>query len=160
MLALTLISAMSSGQTRLAIVTAPIAAFFVWLFSVLLLAPRVSYNRDRVVIVNFARVHCLPWPTISHVAQGIDLVFTLNDGRKIHAFGSPYPKRGNALMKTKTVASGRNHDGEVWILEDFRRNARDTGAVAAHPWQKTTLLIGLALFLACVGTLVIEGLVW
>ena len=159
LLAIALISAVAGGQFDVVLFTAPVASFLVWLIFVLLLAPGVTYNSKGVVIVNFARVHVVPWAMIARIEQRIDLLFTLHDGTKIHAFGSPYPKRGNALFQTKPQVSGRNYDGDVSILEDFRRNAVDAAAVATHRWSLSTLLVGLILGIACVGVLVVGGLV-
>lgn len=157
-LGVAVISAIASGQIGVIIFTAPGAALFVWLLAVLLLTPGVYYDHDRVVVLNFARVHVLPWSTVARIEQGIDLVFTLNDGRKIHAYGSPYPRRNNGLMQTKPQPSGRNYDGDTSILEDFRRNARDTGELATHRWDVAVLVTGAILLVLFVSALGVDGL--
>lgn len=145
MLGLAVASAIGGGQLSVILFSVTGAALLIWLMAVLLLIPAVYYNDQRVVVLNFARVHVLPWWTIDRVDQGIDMVFTLKTGQKIHAYGSPYPRRGSALMPTRKTASSRNFDGDSSILEGFRSNARDTGAVATHSWDATVLFIGAGL---------------
>lgn len=156
-LALSVVSSAAEANWSLAAFALFGGSLIIWLLSTLLLAPAVYYNAERVVVVNFLRIHVLPWARIEQMNQGIDLVFTLTDGRRIHAYGAPYPRRSNRMGSTRNAVSGRNYDGDISILDGFRRAAIDTGAPATHRWRTGQIVLGLALVVLFLASTQLSG---
>ncbi|HEU0206630.1 MAG TPA: hypothetical protein VFQ74_08060 [Pseudolysinimonas sp.] len=126
------------------------ALLLAWILWFVLYRPAVHYDGTRAVIINFGRVHVLPWSRVTSVRQGISLIFDLDSGKPVSAFGAPAPRRtgnvaGNFDRRTRPVETF-HRDAE--LLDGFRRSAPpDPTPVTVH-WDVIPLAIGVALLIA------------
>lgn len=121
-----------------------------WILWFVLFRPAVHYDSERAVVVNFGRVHALPWGHVTGIRQGISLVFDLDDGKPISAFGAPAPRRtgnvmGNFDRRTRPVESFHR---EAELLDGFRRGATPSEAPVTTRWDVIPLVIGAVLLVA------------
>ncbi len=126
------------------------ALLLAWILWFVLFRPAVRYDADKAVVINFGRVHVLPWAHVTHVRQGISLVFDLDVGKPVSAFGVPAPRRtgnvmGNIDRRTRPVESFHR---EAELLDGFRLAATTGSAPVTTRWDLIPLAIGAALAVA------------
>lgn len=126
------------------------ALLLAWILWFVLFRPAVHYDADKAVVINFGRVHVLPWSHVTHVRQGISLVFDLDDGKPVKAFGAPAPRRtGNVMSnfdrRTRPVETFHR---EAELLDGFRKSANPDSAPVTTRWDVIPLAIGAALAVA------------
>ncbi|HXR45691.1 MAG TPA: hypothetical protein VN759_12825 [Pseudolysinimonas sp.] len=123
-----------------------------WVLWFALYRPAVHYDAQRAVVVNFGRIHVLPWSHVTAVRQGISLVFELDAGKRISAFGVPAPRRtgnvaGNFDRRTRPVESF-HHEAE--LLDGVRQAAAPVSEPVTRSWDVVPLAIGGVLVLAVI----------
>jgi hypothetical protein len=69
------------------------AFLVIWATWMLLVRPSIRIQSDRAVVVNVGRITELPWVRIVDIRRRLQLVFDLEDGRRVEAWGSPFLKR-------------------------------------------------------------------
>lgn len=130
----------------------PPALLLAWVLWFVLFRPAVHYDAAKAVVVNFGRTHVLPWGHVTNVRQGISLIFDLDAGKPVSAFGAPAPRRtgnvmGNFDRRTRPVETFHR---EAELLDGFRRGAPPADAPVTARWDVIPLVIGGALALAVV----------
>lgn len=140
------------GDLARVAVSAPIAAFVLWILWMVMLHPHIRYDEDRVVVTNIGRVHVLPWTRVVTVRQKLNLTFELDDGRVIRATGVTAPRdRGlllSGLTKGRLGAGSANYHRNADVLRPLRDAAAPTDASVVSRWDAVPLLIGAVLVLA------------
>lgn len=126
------------------------ALLLAWILWFVLYRPAIHYDTTKAVVVNFGRVHVLPWGHVTHIRQGISLVFDLDAGKPISAFGAPAPRRtgnvmGNFDRKTRPAETFHR---EAELLDGFRMAATPDPAPVSTHWDLIPLVIGGALAVA------------
>ncbi len=147
----------TTSNWRLLLFAAPVGVLVIWMLWLTLYLPALYYDNDRVIIVNMGRIYLLPWSKVESIDQRLSLIFTLQDGSRITAMGTPYPRRGN-LMPTRTTASpsSRNYDGDISILDGFRAGAVEHGEPISRKWDAPALWIGAVIVLLVVLASVVD----
>jgi hypothetical protein len=120
------------------------ALLLAWILWFVLYRPAIHYDAARAVVINFGRVHVLPWGHVTHIRQGISLVFDLDAGKPVSAYGAPAPRRtgnvmGNFDRKTRPVETFHR---EAELLDGFRRGAAPDAAPVTVSWDVIPLVIG------------------
>ncbi len=126
------------------------ALLLAWVLWFILYRPAVHYDDAGAVVINFGRVHVLPWARVTSIRQGISLVFDLDTGKPVSAFGAPAPRRtGNVMSnfdrRTRPVESFHR---EAELLDGFRLAAAPDSAPVTTHWDAVPLVIGAVLLLA------------
>lgn len=137
---------------RLVAFTVPPVLLLSWILWLMLYRPAVHYDAAQAVVVNFGRTHVLPWGHVVNVRQGISLIFDLDAGKPVSAFGAPAPRRtgnimGNLDRKTRPVETFHR---EADLLDGFRRGAAPADAPVTSRWDLIPLAIGGVLAAAVV----------
>ncbi|MFM6973929.1 MAG: hypothetical protein ACKOXM_02105 [Agromyces sp.] len=130
------------GDWSLAVFALPLSALLIWSMWVLLHQPKIQYDDDRVIIVNFCRTHIIPWVSVRRVEPRFGLTFWLVDDRRIQAVGAPTPRRSNLMPTRSNGVSGRTYDGDVSVLNGFCDAAIDRGHVIEQRWERRQLWVG------------------
>ena len=117
-----------------------------WLF---LYRPRVSFDRERVVIVNPGRIITAPWQRVSAVRQRFQILLDLDDGTTVTCWGSPFPEKPGRRRGEATVQI-------VAPLEAARAQVvgRASEAPTERRWDLVPLGIGALLIVLCIAELV------
>lgn len=118
-----------------------------WLLWFVLYRPSVRYDSERVVVTNMGRIHVLPWGHVAAVRQRLNIVFELDDGTSVAAWGAPLPRRrANILRNFERESRPEDPFHETAdLLEEFRRAAAPSDAAVESRWDLVPLAIGLAL---------------
>jgi hypothetical protein len=128
------------------------ALLLAWILWFALFRPAVHYDATKAVVVNFGRTHVLPWGHVTDVRQGISLIFDLDAGKPVSAYGAPAPRRtgnvmGNFDRRTRPVETFHR---EADLLDGFRRGAPPADAPVTSRWDVIPLVIGGVLAIAVV----------
>lgn len=136
------------GNLAVASFSLPAGGLVIWLLHVTIYQPAVYYDRHRLIVVNVLRVHDIPWARVSALRPSVDLVIELDDGRRLHATGAPYPRRGLRMSTEREPrgrGAGRNFDGDVSVLDDFRSHAEPSSEPVVSAFDRLEIAIGLVL---------------
>jgi hypothetical protein len=123
----------------------------VWAALLFLYRPRVSFDAERVVVINPGRIITVPWGRVSGVRQRFQILLELADGSTITCWGSPFPEKPGHTRPGPV--SNRSSGGEVvGPLESARARSegRGSGATIERRWDALPLVLGAVLFVACV----------
>ncbi|HEV7743226.1 MAG TPA: hypothetical protein VGO65_12495 [Pseudolysinimonas sp.] len=120
-------------------------ALVVWGAWMLLVRPSIRVLPDRAVITNVGRITEVPWARVVDIRRKLQLVFELDDDRRLEAWGSPFASRRRT-----------DDDPSLIALRGAWMSAQDasSGAVVRRP-DSVALLIGAAAVLFLVITLVV-----
>ena len=134
--------------------TAGIVLFALWVIWMMLFHPHVRSTEAGVTVTNVGRVHAFPWSRVVAIRQHLNLVFELDDGRRIRTLGVTAKRDRGLVLGTLTggragVGSGRFHDDRD-DLERLRIAAAATDAPIVSRWDAIPLAIGAVLTLAFV----------
>lgn len=135
------------GNWRVAVFTLGPSLLLAWALWLALYRPAVHYDDARAVVVNIGRRHVLPWGHVASVRQGIGLLFEMDAGKPIVAYGAPAPRQpGNIAgaidRRTRpTVDTNREAD----LLDGVRRAASPSPEPVVSSWERIPLLIGAVL---------------
>jgi hypothetical protein len=128
------------------------ALLFTWTFWIVLYRPAVYYDPARAIVVNGGRTHVLPWGHVTNVRQAISMVFELDAGKPVQAWGVPAQRRrgiiGSALDR-RTRPTHELHQ-EADLLDSFRRVAPPAPEPVSASWDIVPLAIGAVLVIAVV----------
>jgi hypothetical protein len=102
------------------------ALLIVWAAWMLLLRPSIRVQEDRAVVVNIGRITEVPWSRIVDIRRRLQLIFELDDGKSVEAWGSPFPKR-KLVGKT---AQTEDDDPSASVLRSAWRSGKEAGADA------------------------------
>lgn len=147
-----------TANWKLALFSVPFAALLIWTLLIALHEPAIYYDEHRVVVVNFGRIWVLPWAQVTDIHQGLNLVFSLRDGREVTAAGSPSIRRRSALMPNRNSSTPRTTDGEVGTLQGFHDGASDDGAEVEVYWRKRLLWAGAVIVIVVIAASIIGAL--
>ncbi len=131
----------------------PLSLFLAWVLWIVLLRPGLRYDAAKAVVTNIGRTHTVPWPRVAGVRQRLNVVFELDTGKSIEAWGAPYPrKRSNVLngFSKDPAQSEYDFDQRAELLESFRKAAPASDEPVRSRWDVVPLLIGLVLAIAVV----------
>jgi hypothetical protein len=78
---------------------APIG-LIVWAAWIFLYRPRISFDRDTIVVVNPGRILEIPWQRVSGVRQRFQILLELDDGSTVTCWGSPFPEKPGRYRPT------------------------------------------------------------
>ena len=79
------------------------AALVVWAGWMLLVRPSIRVLPDRAIVINVGRITEVPWERVVDIRRRLQLIFDLDSGRSLEAWGSPFlSKRSTA--RTPAVA--------------------------------------------------------
>ena len=135
------------GDWRSFGVSLPFGLLIAWVLWLVLVNPHVSYNTERVRVVNIGRIHDLPWARLTAVRQRLGIAFETDSGPTIVAVGATAPRGRGVVVGGIT--------GQLPNAADFSKNANPLEAmrVAAAPsdaqvtsrWDTRALAIGAVL---------------
>ncbi len=133
-----------TGDWRLFLFVLPPALLLAWLLWIVLYRPAVHYDSDGAVIVNIGRIHQVPWSQVASLRQGVNLIFTLESGRFINAWGVPAPRRPGNVMSNFDRRSRIPYDVDrnVEVLEAFRASAAPSPHPVSQRWDTVPLAVG------------------
>ncbi len=125
-----------------------------WLLWFVLYRPSVRYDADRAVVTNMGRIHVLPWGHVDAVRQRLNIVFELDDGTSVAAWGAPVPPRRANILRNFERESRPTDDFHrtADLLEEFRGAAAPSDAAVETRWD----LVGLAWGMAAVVLVIVE----
>lgn len=115
------------GDLPVAIRIAGVGALVVWAAWMLLVRPSIRVRPDRAVVVNLGRITEVPWGRIVDIRRRLQLIFDLDDGRSLEAWGSPFPKR-KLVGKT---AQNEDDDPSARVLRSAWRSGVEQSGGAA-----------------------------
>ncbi|QAY70434.1 hypothetical protein [Xylanimonas protaetiae] len=143
-------------RETLAAVVVP-ALLLAWALWILLYRPAVRYDAVAATIVNIGRVHVLPWARVGEVEQRLNLVFRLDDGRKVDAWGAPYPAKPGLIARRLDRDSAARYDFRTHetALENVRVAAAPSEAPVVSRWDRAPLTAGAVLAAGLVVELVV-----
>lgn len=72
------------------------ATLVVWAAWLILFRPSIRIQDDRAVIVNVGRIIEVPWARVVDIRRKLQLVFELDNGRALEAWGSPFTSKRSA----------------------------------------------------------------
>ena len=127
-------------------------ALVVWAAWMLLVRPSIRVLPDRAIITNVGRITEVPWPRVVDIRRKLQLLFELDDGRRVEAWGSPFPR------KRRTEKSRDQVEDEALSVV---RGAWMSGASAASHGEVVrrvdgvALVIGAGVLLAMIVSLVV-----
>lgn len=128
------------------------ALLLAWLFWIVLYRPAVKYDSARAVVINIGRTYVLPWGHVTNVRQGLGMVFDLDVGKSVQAWGVPAPRRrgiiGGAIDRRTRPSNDVDHHAN--ILDGVRRSAQPRSEPIASTWDIVPLAIGAVLVVAVV----------
>jgi hypothetical protein len=129
----------------------PIALLIAWLLWILLYRPAVHYDDHGAVVVNIGRIHTLPWGHVLALQQRLNLIFELDNGTSVHAWGAPLPRGpGNVAQnfdrRTRPPVDEFHHNADV--LDSYRRVAAPSDAPLSRRYDVVPLAIGAVLIVA------------
>jgi hypothetical protein len=140
------------GDWRLFGLAVAPAALVVWLGWQVLYRPEVRFDSRRVVIVNPGRTSEIPWRHVSEVQQRLQIVVELDDGRKVTAWGSPFPEKPGLRRPVPGERRRSVPGAELLGAYDASRNPAPNGAPdspVSRRWDVVLLLLGAVLAVAC-----------
>ena len=115
-------------------------------------AENPAYDPVRAVVVNAGRRHVLPWGHVTNVRQGLSIMFDLDAGKSVQAWGAPAPRRpgiiAGAIDRRTSPTHDLHHDAD--ILYGVRRAASPSPEAVASTWDIIPLVIGAVLVVAVV----------
>ena len=118
-----------------------------WMLWIALYRPAVHWDDARVVVVNIGRQHVLPWGHVTNVRQGIGMIFELDAGKPVIAYGVPAPRQaGNiasSIDRRTRPAFDLNRDAD--LLEGVRRSATPSSDPVVSRWEVVPMSIGAVL---------------
>lgn len=118
-----------------------------WMLWIALYRPAVHWDDARVVVVNIGRRHVLPWGHVTNVRQGIGMIFELDAGKPVIAYGVPAPRQAGNIASTidrrTRPAFDLNRDAD--LLEGVRRSATPSSDPVVSRWEVVSLSIGVVL---------------
>jgi hypothetical protein len=142
---------MLTGDAPSMIFVTPLALLFVWVLWLVLVRPKVSYNVDRVSVVNILRTYEIPWARVSAVEQRLNIVFHLDDDTSVVAAGVSAPRGQGVVMGGLTGQiehrdKGFNHN--VDTLDAYRDTTAPSDEKVTSRWNVVPLAIGGVLIVA------------
>ncbi|MBF9335673.1 hypothetical protein G3N30_05320 [Microbacterium lacticum] len=79
----------------------------VWAVYVLLYASHITFDREGATVQNYLRITRVPWPRVRDIAMRWQVVFGLDDGSSLPAYGGPVAGRpGRAPRTDRTRSAG------------------------------------------------------
>lgn len=149
--------ALLRGAWPVLAVSAGPAILVIWVAWMLLLHPSIRVFRDRAVIVNVGRITEVPWIRVVDIRRRLQLVFDLEDGDHVEAWGSPFVQR-RVFPGRKPLPAGAD-DPTLAELRAAWMSGNDDMSVASvvRRVDTTALLIGAAAVVACVLSLTLSG---
>lgn len=91
---------------------APWVLIAVWAVYVLLYASHITFDGEGATVQNYLRITRVPWPRVRDIAMRWQVVFGLDDGSSLPAYGGPVAGRpGRAPRTDRTRAAGTGPAG-------------------------------------------------
>jgi hypothetical protein len=126
----------------------PIVALVAWGLWIVMVHPAIHSDEAGLRITNPGRVTLVPWSRVSGIRRRLQLIVTLDDGRDLTCWGSPYVKRGGTESEDLAVIELN----AAW--ESGRLAAASSGAPRiariARRWDVISLGVGAVLAVASV----------
>lgn len=142
-LVLVVVDLIARGRWDILVPSLPLILLIAWAFWLVLWHTSILVTGDRVEVINFARVHELPWPRISDVQLRAQVSFTLDTGAVVNSWGGPFPKRRQRPDEPDAA-------GEMMRM----RVHRDSDVAPRTYWQWPILAVGGVLAVVCLVQLV------
>lgn len=120
--------ALLRGDLSLAARMAGVGALVVWAAWMLLVRPSIRVEPDRAVVVNLGRITEVPWGRIVDIRRRLQLILDLDDGHRVEAWGSPFPKR---KLVGRTAQSEDDDPSASVLRSAWRSGAEQSGGGAA-----------------------------
>jgi hypothetical protein len=133
------------GDWRLFGLAVAPGGLLVWLGWLILYRPEVRFDSRRVVVVNPGRTSEIPWRHVTEVSQRLQIVVELDNGRKVTAWGSPFPEKPGLRRPVPGDRKRRVPGAELEGAFDASRGAiagRDEDAPVVRRWDALPLLVG------------------
>jgi hypothetical protein len=133
---------------------AGVGALVIWAAWMLLLRPSIRVLPDRAVVINVGRVTELPWSRVVDIRRRLQVIFDLDDGQHVEAWGSPF------VSRRPLGPSARPFDRDP-ALTLLRSRWASAGPAAVSPEavvrrvDVTALLVGAAALAALVLSLAV-----
>ena len=123
-----------------------------WLLWIALYRPAVHYDDARVVVVNIGRRHVLPWGHVTNVRQGIGMIFELDVGKPVIAYGVPAPRQAGNIASTidRRTRPAFDLNREADLLDGVRRSATPCSDPVVSKWEVVPLLLGAVLMVGLI----------
>jgi hypothetical protein len=126
------------------------ALLLAWLFWIVLFRPAVHYDDDAAMVINIGRKHLLPWSHVTGIRQSLSLVFELDAGKPIQAYGVPSrrPPGNIASAIDRRTRPTQNFHQDAEVLDSLRESAAVSSEPVASGWDTVPLAIGAVLVVA------------
>ena len=95
------------------------AALAVWAGWLLLVRPSIRVLPDRAIVFNVGRITEVPWTRVVDIRRRLQLIFDLDSGRSLEAWGSPF------LSKRSSARTSAAADPVLDVLRGAWMSARD-----------------------------------
>jgi hypothetical protein len=138
--------AVLKGAWPVAARTAGIGALVVWVAWMLLWRPSIRVLPDRAVVVNVGRIAEVPWTRVVDIRRRLQLILDLDDGQRVEAWGSPFPRRRPIGPSARTD----DRDPGLMALRGAWAGAAPEAGAVVRRTDVHALLIGVAAVLALV----------
>lgn len=149
-MAVVIAASLFQGNLRLfAFVIAP-ALLLTWILWILLYRPAVRYDTNRVVVVNVARTHVLPWHRVASVRQRLGIDFELAGGGVVRAIAVPPPREPGIVARNfdRRTRPAFDFSRNAEILDGFRSAAAPGDESVVSRWELLPLAIGIVPIIA------------
>jgi hypothetical protein len=140
--------------------TTPIVGLVLWALAMLLLHPHIRYDDQQVVVTNIGRIHEIPWSRVVTVRQNLNLMFELDNGRRIGATGVTAPRDKGlvlaGLTRGKMGVNSADFHRNADALRPVQAAATPTSDQVVSRWDVVPLAIGAALVVAVAVVVVVD----
>jgi hypothetical protein len=149
------------GGAEQGLLLAPWVLLGAWLVYAVMYAPHVATDAEGITVANVLRRTHVPWGRVTDISLRWQLVLTLDDGRRIKAYGGPVagrpgrPTRAGDLRREPPALQDLVLVREPWEL------AREGGAAGGEMTRRWDLpaLLSLAVILvwALIAVLIVQA---
>ncbi|WP_454167124.1 PH domain-containing protein [Microbacterium lacticum] len=91
-----------------------------WAVYVLLYASRITFDRNSATVQNYLRITRLPWSAVRDIGMRWQVVFTLEDGETVPAYGGPGAGRPGRAERRASRDSARRVPASLRELSELR----------------------------------------
>jgi len=152
--ALLLGDAVIRGSWLVAARASGVALLVLWAAWLLLIRPSIRVLPDRAVVTNVGRITEVPWSRIVAVRRRLQLILDLDDGRRVEAWGSPFPKR---RLAGRSAASEADDPAATALRAAWLSGDDSSSAIVVRRADTLALLIGAGALAAAILTLTWAG---
>jgi hypothetical protein len=127
------------------------AVLVLWAAWLLLVRPSIRVEEDRAVVVNVGRITEIPWARIADIRRRLQLVFELDDDRRVEAWGSPFaPRRRGGRIATVEDDSALRQLRSAWMSAQVNSATPGVVSPVVRRIDAVALVLGAAAIVVAV----------